>query len=99
MRRTTRGCAPRRFRHVRQTASVGCGLAVALHLIDMICDPINFRGRIFDRLGGAIRGLGRFVRRVDRLCGRLFRARRRLLRFRGGSFGLLRLLLVVRCAS
>ena len=38
------------------------GLAIALHLIDMIGDAIDFRRRILNRLGRAIGGLGRFVR-------------------------------------
>ena len=84
---------------MRQTPPGSRGLAILVHLIEMVGDPIYFRGRIFDRLGRAVRSLGGFVRGVGCLRGRLFRARSRLLRLRGGSLRLLSLLLVMRRAS
>ncbi len=65
----------------------------------MVGDSIDFLGRIVDRRGCAIGGLGRLVRGVERLSGRGFRARCGLLRSRGGSFGLFGLLLGMRSAS
>jgi len=84
---------------VRQAASGSCGFAIALHLIEMIGDPIDLHGCVFDRLVGAVRGLGRFVRGVERLCGCLLGARGGLLCARGRSLSLLGLLLVMRRAS
>jgi len=75
------------------------GLAIALHLIEMIGDAIDLCRRILNSLGRAIGGLGRFVR-----CR--LRLRRSLFGVLGGSlslcrrrFGLLGLLLVGRRAS
>jgi len=75
------------------------GLAIALHLIEMIGDAIDLCRRILNSLGRAIGCLGRFVR-----CR--LRLRRSLFGVLGGSlslcrrrFGLLGLLLVGRRAS
>ena len=84
---------------MRKAVPVVGGLAIALHLIDMIGDAIDFRRRILNRLGRTIGGLGRFVR-----------CRLRLLRIAfgllGGSLGLCRrrfglrgLLIIARRAS
>jgi hypothetical protein len=75
------------------------GFAILSHLIEMVGDPIDFLCRIVDRRSCAVGGLGRLVSCVERLRGRSFRARGGLLRSRGGGFGLLGLLLGMRCAS
>src|ERR1700689_4684420 len=74
-------------------------LAVPFHQIEMVADAIDFLGRVLDCSSGPVRGLGRFVRCGLRLGGRLFCVLRRLLSLGGGSFGLLRLLVIVRRAS
>ena len=73
---------------------MGRGLAIALHLIQMVGDAIDFDGRLLHRLGRAIRGLSRFVGGGLRLCRGLFGLRCRLLSLGGRGFRLLSLLLV-----
>ncbi len=75
------------------------GLAIALHLIEMVGDAINFDGRLLDCLGRAIGGLRRFVRGGLRLCRRFFGLLGGLLSLGGCGFGLPGLLIVVRCTS
>jgi len=43
------------------------GFAILGHLIEVVGDAIYFPGRIVDRRGCAIGGLGRFVSGVERL--------------------------------
>ncbi len=75
------------------------GLAVSCHLIEMIRDAIDFNGRLLNCLGRAIRGFGRFVSGGLSLGSGLFGMLGGLLSLGGRSFGLLRLLLVVRRTS
>lgn len=72
------------------------GFAIALHLIDMIGDAVDFNGRLLDCLGRAIRRLGSFVRGCLRLGGVLFRLFCRLLCLGCRGFRLLGLLLASR---
>jgi hypothetical protein len=72
---------------------------VALQLIEMIGHAIYLHGRILDRLGRAIGGLGRFVRGGLRLRRSLFGVLGRLLRSDRGGLSLLCLLLVAGRAS
>ena len=74
-------------------------LALALHLIEMVGDAINFDGRLLDCLGRAIGGLRRFVRGGLRLCRRFFGLLCCLLSLGSSGFGLPGLLLVVRRTS
>ena len=74
-------------------------LAIALHLIEMVGDAINFDGRLLDCLGRAICGLRRFVRGGLRLCRRFFGLLGGLLSLGGCGFGLPSLLIVVRRTS
>jgi len=75
------------------------GLAIALHLIEMVGDPINFDGRFLDCLGRTIRGLSRFVRGGLSICRGLFGLLGGLLSLGGCGFCLLGLLIVVRRTS
>ena len=75
------------------------GLVVALHLIEMVGDAVDFNGRVLNRLGRAIRSLGRFVGGGLRLRRGLFGMLGRLLRLGRRGFRLLRLLLVLPRAS
>ncbi len=75
------------------------GLAIALHLIEMVGDSIDFDGRLLDGLGRAIRRLSRLVRGGLRICCRFFGLLCGMLSVGGGGFSLLGLLLVVRGAS
>ncbi len=74
-------------------------LALALHLIEMVGDTINFDRRLLDCLGRAIGGLRRFVCSGLRLCRRLFGLLGSFLSLGGCGFGLPGLLLVVRRTS
>ena len=75
------------------------GLAIALHLIEMIGNAINFDGSLLDCLGRAICRLSRLVRGGLRICRRLFGLLGGMLSLGRGGFSLLGLLLVVRRAS
>lgn len=75
------------------------GLAIALHLVEMIGNAINFDGRFLDCLGRTIRRLSRLIRGGLCLCRRLLGLFGGMLSLGGGGFGLLGLLLVVRGAS
>lgn len=71
-------------------------LVLALHLIQVIRDPIDFAGRLFNYLGSVVGRLGRLVRGLERFIGGGFGPRRRELCLGCGSFGLLGALLVAR---
>jgi hypothetical protein len=75
------------------------GFAVSCHLVEMIRDAIDFNSRLLNCLGRAICGFGRFVSGGLSLGSGLFGVFGSLLCLGGGSFGLLRLLLVVRRTS
>ena len=75
------------------------GLVIALHLIEMVRDAVDFFRRILDRQDRAICRFGRFVCGSLRLCRGLFGMSCRGLRLGRGGFSLLGLLLVVRGAS
>ncbi len=71
------------------------GFPVPCHLVEMIRDAVDFNGRLLNCLGRAICGFSRFVSSGLRLGSGLFGVFGSLLCLGGGSFSLVRLLLVV----
>ena len=75
------------------------GLAIALHLIEMIGNAINFDGRFLHGLGRAIGRFGRLVGGGLRLCRRFLGLLSGLLSLGRCGFGLLGSLIVMRGTS
>lgn len=79
--------------------AVNCRFALALHLIQVIGDTVDFAGCVLDGGGRALGRFGRFGCSVQRLGRGLFGARGGFLSLRGRSLGLGSLLLARRRAS
>lgn len=75
------------------------GFAIAFHLLDMVGDPVDLPGRIFDGLGRPICGLRRFICCDLSLVGGLLGMLGGCLGLGSSGFRLLCLLLVVRSTS
>jgi hypothetical protein len=74
-------------------------IALAFHLLEMVRDAIDFRGRLRDDLRRMVRRDRRFFGGFSCLVGGIFGTRRRRLGSCGSRFGLLCALLIARRAA